>query len=194
MNIEPVLHLLRGSPTNLTVDGFGTTTAKSAVMAAGSKYFTTKYFPDLVRLSERGKDCGLLPVSPPVPSSNDGAQWKVGIDFGTSFTNFYIDDGAGPSRKHLDTRVKSLTLSQKESRQSLLNQYFIPEEMLPNEVNGGNPPTATALSVRGWQEITGQVPSFSMKPGCACQAQVNLVVRSCEQALSGGRCNTKNRS
>lgn len=149
------------SPTNLTVDGFADYDRKiSRDGQQEVKYFTTQYFPDLVRLSERGRDCGLLPVSPPMRSSNDGAQWKVGIDFGTSFTNFYIDDGAGPSRKHLETRVKSLTLSQKESRQNLLNQYFIPEEMLPNELNGGNPPTATALSVRGWQEITGQIPEL----------------------------------
>ena len=124
------------------------------------KYFTTRHFPDLVRLSERGQDRGLLPVTPPARNAESGNQWQVGIDFGTSFTNFFIDEGAGPENRHLETRVISLTLSQKEERQRLLNQYFVPEEMLPNANNGGNPPTATAISLRGWQEVIGQVPEL----------------------------------
>lgn len=149
------------SPTALTVDGFADYDRK--IGRDGQqvvKYFTTRHFPDLVRLSERGQDRGLLPVTPPSISSDMGTQWRVGIDFGTSFTNFFVDEGGGPTRRHLDTRVISLTLSQKDDRQRLLNQYFVPEEMLPNAENGGNPPTATAISLRGWQEVLGQVPEL----------------------------------
>ena len=121
------------------------------------KYFSTDRFPDLVRIKERGQERGLIPVNTPAASKGSAGQWKVGIDFGTSFTNFYIDDGAGPQRRPLDTRVLSLTLSQKEARQTLLNQYFIPEAMLPR---GMNPPTATAISLRGWQEVNGKVPDL----------------------------------
>jgi len=152
------------SPTALTVDGFVDYDRK--IGRDGQqvvKYYTSRHFPDLVRLSERGQDRGLLPVMPPASSTDMGTKWQVGIDFGTSFTNFYIDEGAGPERRHLDTRLITLTLSQKEERQRLLNQYFIPEEMLPNANNvgkGGNPPTATAISLRGWQEVLGQVPEL----------------------------------
>ena len=149
------------SPTALTVDGFADYDRKFGQDGQQVvKYFTTRHFPDLVRLSERGQDRGLLPVTPPASSTDMGTQWQVGIDFGTSFTNFFIDEGGGPQRRHLETRVVSLTLSQKEERQRLLNQYFVPEEMLPNAINGGNPSTATAISLRGWQEVIGQVPEL----------------------------------
>jgi hypothetical protein len=150
------------SPTALTVNGFPDYDRKlGGDNQQEVKYFTTCHFPDLVRLSERGQDRGLLPVTPPAISSDMGTQWRVGIDFGTSFTNFFIDQGTGPERRHLDTRIITLTLSQKENRQRLLNQYFVPEEMLPNAENGGNPPTATAISLRGWNnELIGQVPEL----------------------------------
>jgi hypothetical protein len=149
------------SPTALTVDGFADYDRKLGRDGQQVvKYFTSPHFPDLVRLAERGQDRGLIPVTPPTSSSDMGTQWRVGIDFGTSFSNFFIDEGGGPQRRHLDTRVISLTLSQKEERQRLLNQYFVPEEMLPNTKNSSNPPTATAISLRGWQEVLGEVPEL----------------------------------
>lgn len=149
------------SPTGLSVDGFADYERKIGQDGDQTvKYLTTPHFPDLVRLSERGQERGLLPVMPPPVKANQSDLWQVGIDFGTSFSNFYIDAGDGPKRQHLDTRVISLTLSQKESRQRLLSQYFIPEEMLPKAENGGNPPSATAISLRGWQEVLGQVPDL----------------------------------
>lgn len=149
------------SPTGLTVDGFRDYDRKIGQDGDQTvKYFTTPHFPDLVRLSERGQDRGLLPVTSPPAKSNQSDLWQVGIDFGTSFTNFYIDSGDGPKRQQLETRVMSLTLSQKENRHRLLNQYFIPEDMVPSSEFGGNPPTATAISLRGWQEVLGQVPEL----------------------------------
>lgn len=149
------------SPTGLTVDGYSDYDRKIGQDADQTvKYFTTPFFPDLIRLSERGQDRGLLPVTLPPTRSSQSDIWQVGIDFGTSFTNFYIDSGDGPRRHQLDTRVLSLTLSQKENRQRLLNQYFIPEDMVPSNEFGGNPPTATAISLRGWQEVLGRVPDL----------------------------------
>ena len=149
------------NPSSLTVDGFADYDRK--IGRDGQqvvKYYTTPHFPDLVRLSERGQDCGLLPVNPPPKCPDQGNQWRVGLDFGTSFTNFFVDEGAGPQRRQLETRVISLTLSQKEERQRLLNQYFVPEEMLPNTEQASNPPTATAISLKGWQEVLGKVPEL----------------------------------
>lgn len=149
------------SPTGLTIDGFSDYDRKIGHDGDQTvKYFTTPFFPDLVRFSERGQDRGLLPVTSPPAKSNQLDLWQVGIDFGTSFTNFYIDSGDGPRRQQLETRLVSLTLSQKENRQRLLNQYFIPEDMVPSAEFGGNPPTATAISLRGWQEVLGQVPEL----------------------------------
>ena len=147
------------TPSSLTVDGFSDY-SRSGRDDQQVKYFTSQHFPDLVRLKERSEDRGLLPVIPPTQTNDTRSQWQVGIDFGTSFTNFYIDKGAGPEREHLETRVISLTQSQREARQRLLNQYFIPEELLPNTENASNPPTATAISTRGWTEILGETPEL----------------------------------
>ena len=149
------------SSTGLTVDGYADPNwERKFGRDAGEavKYFTTNRFPDLIKLIERGQPRGLIPVDPPPPPSGQAGEWKVGIDFGTSFTNFFVDEGGGtPVLKPLDTRVIPLTLAQKETRQRLLSQYFIPEDMLPR---GQNPPTATALSLRGWQEMVGAVPEL----------------------------------
>jgi len=147
------------SSTGLTVDGFADYQRQFGRDAGQAvKYFTTDRFPDLIKMIERGKERGLIPVEPPPPPGGQTGEWKVGIDFGTSFTNFFVDEGGGsPVLKPLDTRVIPLTLAQKETRQTLLSQYFIPEDMLPR---GQNPPTATALSLRGWLEVAGAVPEL----------------------------------
>jgi len=149
------------SPRGLTVDGFSDYDRKIGQNGDQTvKYFTTSQFPDLVRLSERGQDRGLIPITCPPPNGGPSEVWRVGIDFGTSFTNFYIDAGNGPQRHQLETRVRSLTVSQKEHLQRLLNQYFIPEYLVPNLDFGGNPPTATAISLGGWQEVLGEIPQL----------------------------------
>jgi len=149
------------NPTGLSVDGFGDYDRSLGQDGQQHvKYFTTPNFPDLVRLCERGKHVGLIPLSPPISLQTNTDSWKVGIDFGTSFTNFFIDSGDGPKRLHLDTRLASLTSSEKQTRRQLLSQYFIPEDMFPIAENGGNPPTATAISLRGWIEVLGQIPEL----------------------------------
>lgn len=147
------------SSNGLTVDGFNDYLSlhKGREGQENVKYFTSSRFPDLIKLIERGKICGLIPVNPPPPPSNTAATWRVGIDFGTSFTNFFIDDGSGPSRKPLETRVIPLTLAQKENQLNLLYKFFIPETLLPV---GVNPPTSTALNTYGWQEVSGSVPEL----------------------------------
>ena len=111
----------------------------------------------MIKLIERGKVCGLLPVNTPPPQGTASAAWRVGIDFGTSFTNFFIDDGSGPARKSLETRVIPLMLAQQETQLNLLYKFFIPEVLLPK---GANPPTSTALNTHGWQEVKGTVPQL----------------------------------
>ena len=135
--------------TGLTVDGFSdyephfTNNGNTAV-----KYFSCKSFPDLIKLNERNQYRGLIPVNPPPPVSTVANSWRVGLDFGTSFTNFYIDEGGGPERKPLDTRIIPLTLAEQETKVLFLNTFFIPESVLPK---GNNPPTSTAISLIGWK-------------------------------------------
>lgn len=146
------------SSSGLTVDGFADYDLnKGKEGQENVKYFATKRFPDIVKLIERGQVCGLVPVSSPPPTMNGSDTWRVGLDFGTSFTNFFVDDGSGPTRKSLETRVVPLTLAESESQLNRLYKYFIPEVLLPKDAN---PPTSTALNTYGWQESKGTVPEL----------------------------------
>ena len=144
--------------TGLSVDGFADYELhKGREGQENVKYFSCERFPDLIKLTERSQYRGLIPVNPPPPTSNTASSWRVGIDFGTSFTNFFIDEGSGPARRPLETRVIPLTLAQKENQMNLLYKFFIPENLLPKD---GNPPTSTALNTYGWQETRGSVPDL----------------------------------
>ena len=120
-------------------------------------YFTAERFPDLIKLIDRDRACGLIPITPPPPRGEGVATWSVGIDFGTSFTNFFIDDGGSPGRRRLETLVKCILQAEDDKIEILLRNYFLPRQFLPL---GNNPPTATALSLRGWQEVEGSVPEL----------------------------------
>lgn len=146
------------SSMGLTVDGFSDYELNTVSEGQDNvKYFTCQRFPDLIKLIERSQVCGLIPVNPPPPQGNASAAWRVGIDFGTSFTNFFIYDGSGQARKPLETRVIPLILAQKETQLNLLYKFFIPENLLPKDFN---PPTSTALNTHGWQEVRGKVPEL----------------------------------
>jgi hypothetical protein len=121
------------------------------------RYYSTERFPDFVKVTEGSRFRGLIPVVPPPPTNTTASNWRVGIDFGTSFTNFFLDEGSGPVRKPLETRVISLTLAEREKELDLLYKYFIPETLFPKD---GNPPTSTALNTYGWQENKGVVPEI----------------------------------
>ena len=133
----------------LGVDGFTDYQLKTAQEGTQSvKYFTSRQFPDLIKLTENNRQCGLIPVNMPTSYAGAAERWSVGIDFGTSFTNFFINDGSGAKRRPLETRLLPLTAAQKEYQLNLLTRFFIPEEVLPM---GENPPTSTALNTYGWQ-------------------------------------------
>lgn len=146
------------SSTGLTVDGYNDYELHIGREGQQNvKYFTSKRFPDFIKLIERGQVCGLIPVNPPSLPGNTSTAWQVGFDFGTSFTNFFVNDGSGPARRPLETRVIPLILAQKETQLNLLYKFFIPEILFPKDFN---PPTSTALNTYGWQEIKGKVPDL----------------------------------
>ena len=141
---------------SLSVDGFSDYSSQSGGEHDECvRYFFHERFPDFIKLTERSQYRGLIPVNPPPLSDNVSRTWFVGIDFGTSVTNFFINDGSGPARKSLESMVISLTLADSESQLHLLCKYFIPETLLPKDAN---PPTSTALNTYGWQELPGTVP------------------------------------
>lgn len=140
----------------LTVDGFADYQLHTARDGGDAvKYFSCQRFPDLIKLTERNQYRGLIPVKSPSTSLNTSNTWQVGLDFGTSFTNFFINDGSGPERKTLETRVIPLTRVSEEYKLNFLYKFFIPETLLPKD---SNPPTSTALNTYGWQEVRGTVP------------------------------------
>ena len=142
----------------LSVDGFSDYELKPGKDGQQNvKYFTSNRFPDLVKLIQRGRQCGLIPVNTPAQSASTVTSWSVGIDFGTSFTNFFINDGSGAGRRPLETRLLPLTLAQKEYQLNLLTRFFVPEDVLPK---GENPPTSTALNTYGWQAEKLVVPEI----------------------------------
>jgi len=142
----------------LSVDGFSDyELQKEYNEQEDVKYFSCERFPDLIKLNERNQYRGLIAVNPPPPPGHSASSWRVGIDFGTSFTNFFIDEGSGPVRKSLETRVIPLTLAEKENQMNLLYKFFIPETLLPKDAN---PPTSTALNTYGWRELPGSTPDL----------------------------------
>jgi hypothetical protein len=144
--------------TGLSVDGFADYEEHIGGEEQESvKYFSCESFPDLIKLTERKEYRGLIPVNLPPTINKTASRWRVGIDFGTSFTNFFIDEGSGPSRKPLETRVIPLTMAEYEYQINLLYKFFIPQSLLPKD---GNPPTSTAINTYGWHEIRGNVPKL----------------------------------
>lgn len=144
--------------TGLTVDGYSNYELKTAKEGQQSvKYFTSERFPDLIKLIARGRQCGLIPVNMPAEAASTVTSLSVGIDFGTSFTNFFMNDGSGASRGALETRLLPLTLAQEEYQLILLTKFFMPKDVRPK---GENPPTSTALNTYGWQSEKYVVPQI----------------------------------
>lgn len=119
-----------------------------------SKYLITRLseFPSYIRCVDNYRESlGLILLKQP-PVLNLTENWKVGVDFGTSFTNIYVSHRDAAARlkiNPLDER-DSLHLKVAESdvaaRVNVLFEYFIPERFLP----GDNPlPLASILTTRG---------------------------------------------
>ena len=111
------------------------------------RYFCSKNFPDLLNISVDQSPGGLIPLESPEPIKDTADRWDVGLDFGTSFTNWAIwDQNLAPRRFSLESALWPVTAANATVQQELLNRYFLPQEMYPI---GDNPPTSTSLSVVG---------------------------------------------
>ena len=108
-------------------------------------YFCSTSFPDLLNVSVNQRSGGLIPLESPEPIKDTEDKWDVGLDFGTSFTNWAVWDHNRASRRlPLQSALWPVTVANDQVQRELLNRYFLPQEMYPAD---NNPPTSTSLSV-----------------------------------------------
>ena len=111
------------------------------------RYFCSTGFPDLLHISTDQRPGGLIPLESPEPVEDTVDRWDVGLDFGTSFTNWAIwDHNQAPRRLPLQSALWPVTAANTQLQKEFLNRYFLPKEMYPVD---NNPPTSTSLSVVG---------------------------------------------
>ncbi|MEM9214908.1 MAG: hypothetical protein AAGD25_11245 [Cyanobacteria bacterium P01_F01_bin.150] len=114
----------------------------------GANYILTQLyeFPTVIEcLDDANQLIGLiLPKQPPevFPKAN----WKVGVDFGTSFTNIYVGRSGRAEPLELDEELHlKVTKSPLNNRFPTLLHFFVPERFLPPE----RPlPLSTVLTTR----------------------------------------------
>jgi hypothetical protein len=118
------------------------------------KYLTTRLseFPTYIRCVDNYRESlGIILIKQP-PILNLNETWKVGVDFGTSFTNIYVNhrDAIEQLKINPQDEKDSLHLKVTDSdiatRVNVLFDYFIPERFLP----AGKPlPVASILTTHG---------------------------------------------
>ena len=95
------------------------------------KITKTSYFPEVMLCkyktpgSARDEDAGVLITSVPNVLSPDESTWTVGVDFGTTSTAVYRNDGHNPpSPITFDARLLQVTDSDDSDRVSLYDYFF----------------------------------------------------------------------
>jgi len=91
-------------------------------------------FPEAIECFSRQKEAlGLILPRPQGTVAALNGTWKVGVDFGTSFTNIYINRKQGAEPLELANLHLKVVESNRTTRFLELFEYFIPEEFLPTE-------------------------------------------------------------
>jgi hypothetical protein len=105
-------------------------------------------FPSFIECKDfQNTPVGLILLRTPEEIPRQGS-WKVGVDFGTSFTNIYIhkNDVPKPEPLHLENLMLAITTHKNETRIPVLFEYFIPESFVPDS----KPlPLSSVLTTRG---------------------------------------------
>jgi hypothetical protein len=106
-----------------------------------------KSFPTYVEcLSEYNELQGLIVLRPPEKVKPTG-DWKIGVDFGTSFTNVYVNrQGHKASTLPLNNLQLQVTNVPSDTRIPTLFEFFIPESFVPEDKPW---PLNSSLSIRG---------------------------------------------
>ncbi|MDJ0716936.1 MAG: hypothetical protein QNJ54_22420 [Prochloraceae cyanobacterium] len=103
-------------------------------------------FPAFINCQDKSRNLiGLILLKTPEQLELT-ASWKVGVDFGTSFTNIYVNRKGNPEPLPLESLHLKIAEAQTESRFPALAEYFIPENFTPLE----KPlPLSSLLTTRG---------------------------------------------
>ncbi|NEO99243.1 MAG: hypothetical protein F6K58_11280 [Symploca sp. SIO2E9] len=103
-------------------------------------------FPDFIDCQNRDRSSlGLILLRKPEKIVTTGS-WTVGVDFGTSFTNIYVNRKGKVEPLPLDNLHLKVTEVPQETRIRVLYEYFIPESFIPPE----KPlPLSSVLTTRG---------------------------------------------
>jgi hypothetical protein len=90
-------------------------------------------FPEAIHCLDSNKDIiGLILLKSPQEITLRN-KWSVGVDFGTSFSNVYINKNQTPEPLELKNLLVQVTQSNLETRLPSLFEYFIPEDFIPKE-------------------------------------------------------------
>ncbi len=134
------------SPETYMFKGIGAIHLSTASMSdASSNCQLTQLseFPAYIDCRGKGQlSLGLIVLkTPPEVGTTTGMEWKVGVDFGTSFTNIYQERNGTVSQLKFDSLHYQVTDSNIEFRQNALQEYFI--------FNNMELPLSTVLTTRG---------------------------------------------
>ena len=99
------------------------------------EYLTTrlKEFPTYISCKYDKQDAGLIVLHTPDSIILNDESWKVGVDFGTSFTNIYVNRHGVNEPLKLDSLHLKVTDSDEETRTPALLKFFIPETFIPKD-------------------------------------------------------------
>lgn len=104
-----------------------------------------KYPSHILCQSHNRQPYGLILLKTPAKIDLTGT-WRVGVDFGTSFTNIYVNRKGTVEPLTLETLHHKVTEADIETRIPVLFEYFIPENFIPLE----KPlPLSSMLTTRG---------------------------------------------
>lgn len=103
-------------------------------------------FPSFINCQDRARNTiGLILLKTPDEIKLTGS-WRVGVDFGTSFTNVYVNRKGTGEPLPLENLHLKLTEVGKDTRTPVLFEHFIPEIFIPAE----KPlPLSSVLTTRG---------------------------------------------
>ncbi|MDE5109614.1 MAG: hypothetical protein O4808_21990, partial [Trichodesmium sp. St17_bin3_1_1] len=103
-------------------------------------------FPSFIECQDSsGSPIGLILLKSP-EKIRLGERWKVGVDFGTSFTNIYVNSNDLSEPLKLENLHLKVTEVLTETRRPVLFEYFVPESFIPID----KPlPLSSVLTTRG---------------------------------------------
>ena len=156
------------------IDGFSINRTKGWEVHIGKfgnrkvNYFSSESFPDLLDITVNQDPGGLIPLESPRSIESTGESWNVGLDFGTSFTNWAVSgDNKAAHTLSLDSVLCLVTNVHDETQHYFLDEYFLPQEMYPKD---NNPPTSTSLNIFGYD----QNESYNKTPELFHEARLHI--------------------